>query len=201
MRRVLYIGLAVLIALVSFNIFQLYTGYRSLSHVPPGYALASASSDLDVVEFLDYSCRYCREIHPTIIQAVKRDGGVRYIPRPLPSRNPEGFYAAVLAYAAGQQNAFIKTHNALMENYRVINEDILADLTQKTGLNYEQLMRDIEDDAVKGMIVKNGRLFKKVGGRATPTFIIGDRIFYVPEGRMPTVEDFLKMFNEARAMK
>ncbi len=197
--RIFYVVIALIAAFLIYDIYRLYTGYKDLSDVPAEYALGPDDADVTIVEFLDYSCRHCREIHPTIIGAVTKDGNVRYIPRPLPSDDAEAVNAALMAYAAGKQGKFIEMHNELIKNYRVIDEAVVIDLSQKTGIDMVRLGEDIKAHETGEKINENGRMFNKIEGQSTPTFVINDSIIFVPEGRMPTVDDFLKMFNDARA--
>lgn len=200
-RYILYIILAAIAVYLSVNIFQLYTAQRGLANVPAGYATGPESADLTVVEFLSYSCRYCREVHPTITEAVKRDGNIRYIPRPVGSGDSESMQAAKIVYAAGEQGKFIEMHNALIENYRVVDEDALVELSRRVGVDVNELNKALGSGGGEKRIKKNTKLFLNIGGQATPTFIIGGEIIYVPEGQMPLVDDFLAMFAEARAMQ
>ncbi len=196
--RIFYVVVALIAAFLIYDIYRLYTGYKGLSDVPAAYALGPEDADVTVVEFLSYGCSYCREVHPTIISAVKKDRNVRYIPRPVPTGDQEAVHAALLAYTAGEQGKFIEMHNELMNNYRVIDEGVVVELAQKMEIDIERLSKDVKSSKIAGKINENGRLFNKIGGQATPTFVINDSLVFVPEGSMPSVDDFLKMFNEAR---
>jgi protein-disulfide isomerase len=197
--RIFYILLAVGIAYVSYNIISTQMNYRGLGSVPAEFTIGPADADLTVVEFLDYSCPYCREVHPTITEAIKRDGKIRYVPRPLPSQDKNSYSAAMLSLMAGTQRQFPAVHNELMSNYRVLNLEIQNEILQRAGIDAANFGNEEQMRAAQDYLMKNGRAFQKLDRHVTPSFIIGKSIFYVPEGRMPTVEDFLKMFAEARA--
>ncbi|MCK5284065.1 MAG: thioredoxin domain-containing protein [Alphaproteobacteria bacterium] len=196
--RILYIIIALIAGFLSYDIYRLYTGIGSSGNVPAEYTLGSQDADITVVEFLDYGCKYCSEVHPIITSAVKQDGNVRYIPRPLPMEDQEATRAAILAYAAGKQGKFIEMHDLLIKNYRVIDDAVISELGQKIGLDIDQLNIDIEDTGVIKDINKNARIFKKIGENRTPAFVLNNKIVFVPEERMPTVNDFLQMFNNLR---
>lgn len=201
LRKVLFVALAGVVFYVGYGIFNLYTGYKALEKMPAGYVIGPADADVNVVEFLDYACPYCKEVHPTIMAAVRRDGKVRYSPRPVAFLSEESVKAAVLAYAAGRQGRFTDMHDALMGDPRDLNDEVLSDAAGRIGTDLATLEEIAQTQQTQDDVIYNLKTFKRLGGKATPTFIIDELIFYVPEGRMPTVEDFLKMFAEARGQQ
>ena len=196
--RIFYIVIALAAGFLIYDIYKLSSGYGKLDEVPETYSLGPEDADVTVVEFLDYGCTYCRDIHPVIISAVVKDKNVRYVPRPLPSQNPESVHAAILAYTAGMQGKFLEMHDGLMKNYRVLDEATIFELSEQAGIDTDRMDTDVKTGEVVDRINENGALFKKIGGQQTPTFVINNDVIFVPEGRMPTVDDFLNMFDEAR---
>jgi protein-disulfide isomerase len=203
-RRIFFILIVLGAVYLAYDIFRLASAQRHIAAVEAQYTLTPEGADLDVVEFLDYSCKYCKEAHPTITKAVAQDGKVRYIPRPMDSEGPGSLYGAEIVYAAARQGKFMEMHNAVMENFRVINDDVLAELAAQTGVDLAKLKADLESPAFKqetqNTIKANKKIFGALRGKATPTFVIGGNIIYVPEVRMPEAKDFLAMFKEARGI-
>lgn len=201
-ERLFYIVLGIAIAWFGYQIIRLGSGYSALHEVPEATVLGADAdtADLTVVEFMDYSCPFCREVHGTITEAIRRDGHVRFIPRPLPSDDEYASHAALLAYTAAEQGKFLEMHNALIKNYRVVDEGVMRQLADEAGIDMEKFQKDYEAKIGEKAVIDNGKTFKALGRSTFPLFIIGEKLFYVPEGRMPTVDDFLRMFAEARAM-
>ena len=199
MVRKIIIGIGVLAALfLLYNIVLLYLGYKDLANVPPDQVLGNPNGDLSVVEFLDYRCIYCKDVHPTITEAVRRDGKIRYIIRPLVFLDEQSLEASKALYAAANQGQFALMHEKLIAHQGDFDEDSLEDIAQSAGLNEDQFEADMSSDEIFKPLRENYTIFAKIGGNATPTFVVGHRLQYVPEGRMPTVEDFLNMFEQAR---
>lgn len=198
--RVFYVFLALVAAYAAYNLYSLISLRHEIFDVPAAYTLGPQDADLKVVEFLDYSCPFCQQIHPTITEAVQKDGNVLYIPRPLPSANADSLNAAMIVYAAGKQGKFYPLHNAVLRDFQTFNNERLSSIAPEMGLDLERLQADISDESIKAAIAKNGEIYLRLGGKATPTFMIGEKIIYVPEGSMPTAEDFLRMFAEARGL-
>lgn len=196
--RVFYILLALVSVLVIAQIASVAFTRKQISSTPETYTVAAPEADLEVVEFIDYSCPFCQQVHPTITEAVKRDGHVRYLPKPLPTTNQRSTNAAVHAYAAGRQGKFIEMHNALIADFPNLTDEKLARLAIELGLDEAQLAKDLQDPEIQKQLQENATLFSRYKTKATPTFLIGKKMLYVPSGTMPTVDDFLRMFNEAR---
>lgn len=200
LRKALIIGFALIVALIGYNIYALVSGYGNLSNVPERQVMGAKDGDLSVIEFLDYRCQYCREAHSTITEAVRTDGRIRYIVRPIVYVDQFSLQAVRVMYAADQQEHFIEMHEILIKNKEDPTEKIIKTFVDELGLDWELFKSDMGSEGAKDLILQNRKLFAQVGGQSTPTFIIGHKIFYVPEGRMPEVSDFLDMFAEARGL-
>lgn len=198
--RIVYILIAAAAAFLAFDIYRLASATASLDDVPSQYISGPENADLTVVEFFSYGCVWCREIQPTVDEAIKRDGKIRYIPRAVISpQDPDAGHAAIVAYAAGMQGKFMEMHDEMMKNYRVIDAEVLSDLAARSGVEFEKLNTDVASEEIGKLLIKNRKLFDTLGGVSTPMFYLGGSMVFVPEGRLPTVDDFLNMFKEARA--
>ncbi len=197
-RRISYLFFAVVIAYISYGIYSFASLRASLSNLPKEYVLGSLDGDLTVVEFFDYGCDHCRSIHPIITEAVRRDGKIRYVPLPLMTRSGgPSTEATRLTYAAAQQGKYGAVFDELITNFRSLDDAGVTDLALKLGLDAEKLKTDAKSPAGVKAMDKSGIMFRRAGGEFTPTFMIGSGIKYVPDTK-PSVEDFLRMFREAR---
>ena len=197
-----YIAILILLCLacgyVFWDISRIYYARSLLNDVPSQYVVGQQTANVTVVEFLDYGCPFCREIHPTITDAISQTKDIQYIPRPLPLIDGQ---AARLVYAAAEQNAFLDVHNYLMDNYRPIDEYFIQEVADTFGMDYQKLKTDMYIGSVEDKIRENITLFQRYNGTATPFFIIKTDMYYVPEVRMPKVQDFLDMFDDARQVQ
>ncbi len=197
--RILLLVLAVCIGLLSFTVYTLHSAQKALENVPSVYTFGPPDADLEVVGFLDYSCAHCREAWPAIMEAVKKDGKVRFAPLLISPPGGDDEYAMRLTYAAAVQEKYKEAFTHIIGDYRPMGEESVEVLSLKAGLDAAGLREDIGTPIVDGQINKNTELFKKLGGQYTPAFFIGPRIKYVPAST-PTTEDFLRVFQEARGI-
>lgn len=200
--RVFYIFLIAAALVAAAGIGKIYYNKHRISTTPDLYAKGPADADLEVVEFIDYACPFCQQIHPTIIEAVQRDGRVRYLPKPLPVLgNERSANAAIMAYAAGQQGKFFELHDIIIRDFASFDDAKAIQVMRDLGIDADQLKRDALGKQTRRMLSENGELYQSYDTGATPTFVFGGHTVYVPKGTMPTADDFLRMFNEARQKK
>lgn len=193
-----FISLTVIIcAYLAYETIRLKILQHSLLNTEEQYVLGNPEGDVTFVKFLDYSCKFCRDAHPLIEQALRQDGNVRFIPRPVSILDTDGVNAALLPYAAAKQGKFAEMHKVLMENYRIINDQVLQDLSLEIGIDHQQLKADLDDKDILKFTEKNLDLFNAYRLSATPSYAIGTDILFTPD-RTISANEFLAMFNEAR---
>ena len=197
-RNIFLAVLVIAIAFVGYQVFDIYRMRSALTDVGEQYKSGPETANLEVVEFLDYGCPYCRQVHPTITEAVRQDGNVTYIPRPVAYLGEASAYAAVIAYGAAEQDRFFEMHDVLIRDFELLDEGTLPNIAGNAGVDVQKLQDAMDAGYLQDIVIENIDLLNSIGTNATPTFIIGDETVYVPEGSMPTVDDFLDMFAKAR---
>jgi protein-disulfide isomerase len=196
--RLFCIVLVIAIGLLGFGIYQLYSARHAADGVPNNYMFGPPEADLQVVGFLDYSCSHCRDSFPAMIEAIKKDGHVKFAPLLISAPNSDDEFAMRLTYAAALQGKYREVFDDIMRNYRPVDESQITDVALKFGMDEEKLRTDVNDPKVDKQVGKSEMIFKKFGGQYTPTFVIGPNIKYVPT-ETPTTQDFLRIFQEARS--
>ena len=170
---------------------------HSLLSAPDEQSLGNPDGDLVLVKFFEYSCSECRANFPVINQALNQDAQVKFIPRPRRAINGEGINPALVVYAASKHGKFEAMHNALVQNYRIINDNVLADLASDVGLDPAVLAQDIKSKDVQKMAEKNEKLFARYRLVGTPAYAIGKDILFVPQDDL-SANEFVTLFQLAR---
>ncbi|MFP4313100.1 MAG: DsbA family protein [Alphaproteobacteria bacterium] len=199
--RLFYIFIIVLAGFLSAQVYYIYSARAHITNIPEGYHFGPANADLTVVEFLDYSCPYCQEVHPIIMEAVEQDGNVKYAPMPILSVNSDGGNAAYLLYAAAKMGKFKEGHKYFIENNTNLVRERLPEITRDLGVDEQEFTTHLDSADVFHHVQDNHTAFRNLKATGTPTFMIGPDILFVPQDGMPSVEDFLIMFEEARAQQ
>lgn len=201
--RIIYAALALIALYLCLDTGRMVSARHTLRTTEEGYFSAPENADLTVVEFLDYGCPHCQKTHPILSEAMRRDGRIRYIPRPVSFLGPESKYKGALVYAAGKQGKFMEMHSKLISTFHALqgNDDLLRSMASELDLDFEQLKQDAQDEKTTAPLAKNLRILGALTAKATPTYLIGDRMIYAPTAAGPTTDDFLNMFNEARGQR
>lgn len=196
--RLLYFAVAVAAVLVAFRVYQLSSTYREAREIAAPYAIGPEDADLTVVLFFDYQCPYCKQAYATFLDAMKRDGKVRLVLRPIATQGLEKDVISRMALAAAGQGKFLEYHDLLMQSYVPLTDSVLRDFAVQAGLDFDKLSKDAGDKAIFNQLDANGAIALKFRLEKVPTFLLG-KTLYTPATRMPDVKDFLDLFAEARA--
>lgn len=183
-----------------------YTGYSFLQlrqdlfrvySVADKYA--SADAGLIVVDFNRYTCDHCRLLHPVLMEAMRQDGKVRYIPRILTFRESWAEVLAMSVYAAAEQDKFIEMHDIIYKKWPVRKREEVFAYAKEIGLDVEKLSRDMTNPEIMERMREDQEFFNAWGLNRMPSLLIGQDGVYAPGEDTPTVEDLLKKFAEARS--
>jgi protein-disulfide isomerase len=90
------------------------------------------SAPATLIEYGDYECPYCRQLHPIIQEIMRRTEGLRFIYRhfPISKLHPHAMRAAE---AAGEQGCFWQMHDVLFEQDQPLDDERLARCARKAG--------------------------------------------------------------------
>lgn len=136
-------------------------------------AAGNPKGDITVIEFFDYQCPVCKQMHPELKKAVEDDGKVRVIYKNWPIFSGVSIYAARLALAAKYQNKYNEAHEALIGTNERLNEARVQDLMAKAGIDMKQAALDLEKNAktIDGALERTNEQAEAFGFRGTPAFI------------------------------
>jgi len=138
--------------------------------------IGNMDSKLIIVEFVDYNCGYCKKTLSTISKLMKNFDNIQivFIDYPILSESSE--IAARASLAANEQNAYFEYHTILLNNKKLINENILYKIAKELSLDIEKFKKDISSEKIKNNIIKNIKFANSLKIKGTPTFIIGKQI-------------------------
>ncbi len=195
--RIIYVTIAILVVIVGYKAYGIYSARKQAEKAPQEQIFGSENADLTVVMFIDYQCPYCKDIYPTILNAIEEDGNARLVIHLLPAMGEESDRIGRLAYAAGLQGKFREVHDLLIRHYGPFDNSDLNRVAQETGLDVEKWLADSESEKIRAIMKTNIELARKLGVYATPTFLSGN-IIYVPVEKLPEESDFRRLFAEGR---
>jgi protein-disulfide isomerase len=162
-------------------------------------AAGNVDGDINIVEWFDYNCPYCRKIDPELRQVVQDDGKVRLVLKDWPILGEVSKIAARLALAAKYQDKFIQAHDAMIGVSSRLTEPRIRELLAGAGVDMDRLKADLAGNAkaIDAILARNNAQAEAFGFKGTPSFIVGK--FRVPG--VLTMGEFEMVIADARKAK
>lgn len=157
-----------------------------------GYARGSAAAPVTVVEFGDFGCGACRQFalegYPALHAEFVATGRVRWVYVPLLlGVFPNAREAARAGECAAEQDGFWPMHDLLFERQSEWKRPrnpaaVLQAYAARIQLDLARFRTCYREDHGRGRTRHNGRVARRNGVRATPTFFVNGKRF---EGAPP----------------
>jgi protein-disulfide isomerase len=163
------------------------------------HVLGPASATVTLVEYGDYECPHCRQLHPMAREMMKRTEGLRLVFRhfPISKVHPNAAKAAEAAEAAGAQGRFWQMHDLLFELDQPFDDEHLARRAKKAGLDMERYTREMADGVYADKVEKEFKSALFGGGvTGTPTLYLNE----VRLSRIQSLEALLEAVTGAGAI-
>jgi protein-disulfide isomerase len=131
-----------------------------------------------LVEYGDYQCPYCADVH-SMIQSIakKMVGQLRFVFRhmPLIEMHPYAQYAAEAAEAAGAQGKFWEMHDAIYQKQSELGSDLMYTLAHMLKLDMPRFEADLDARRNRPRVKRDFMGGMRSGVAATPTFFINGK--------------------------
>lgn len=162
-------------------------------------ATGNLDGDVNIVEWFDYNCPYCRKVAPEVQQVVQDDGKVRLVLKDWPILGEVSKFAARMALAAKYQDKYMAAHEALIGVSSKLTEPRVRELLAGAGIDMDRLNRDATANAkaIDAILARNHDQAIAFGFKGTPSFIVGK--FRVPG--ILTMAQFEMVIADARKAK
>lgn len=159
-----------------------------------GWQTGPETAPVQIVEFFDYECPYCKTVQPAV-QAVKQKRGsdisIAYTHFPL-SGHTFAFKAAVASECAGNQEKFQSFHELLFAHQEVLGAVGYDSLAVAAGVSDIEAFKNCLKTKETAPIVQSGMdLAHELGINSIPTFIINGKLI---SGALPqsSLEDLIQ---------
>lgn len=158
----------------------------------------SRDASVVIVEFGDFQCPYCKEVHPVVKSLQQRYGDrifFQFRDFPIESSHPEATNAALAAGCALEQGteAFWNYHDRLYQFQDDLGSDLYPILAERIGLNIAAFNSCLSDQTYFDEVEEDYTEGIDLGVRSTPTFFInGSRVpGAIPEATFFSIIDRL----------
>ncbi len=140
--------------------------------------LGPENAPVTLLEYGDYQCPYCADMHP-MIKSIARSMGaqLRFVFRHMPLNDVHPFaqYAAEAAEAAGVQGKFWGMHDAIYEHQPDLGSDLLHQLARALALDLPRFDADLEARRFRPRVKRDFMSGMRSGVAGTPTFFINGK--------------------------
>lgn len=152
---------------------------------PNTQILQEGSSDVTVVEFLDFECEACRALFPIMEQLREEyDGEVTFAIRYFPIESHFNAKTAALAVeAASKQGAleemYIKMYETQSEwsEQQTSKRDLFISFADDLGLDVDQFTKDLDDPKTAKRVEFDQKEGESLGVSGTPTLFLNGQPF------------------------
>ncbi|MET0648937.1 MAG: thioredoxin domain-containing protein, partial [Pyrinomonadaceae bacterium] len=140
-------------------------------------AKGDVKAAVTIIEFTDFQCPSCAQMHPILDRLVNEYGGrVRLVARdyPLP-QHAEAFKAAEAAEAAREQGKYWEYAAKLFGNQSALGVDNLKRYATELGLNRAKFDAALDGDKFAAQVRRDLLDGQRVGVNGTPSLFINGR--------------------------
>jgi protein-disulfide isomerase len=150
--------------------------FNSTRHVVVG----NAQGDVNLVEFFDYNCGYCKRAMSDKIELMKADPKLRVILKEFPVLGPGSVEAAKVAVAVRMQDKtgkkYLDFHQKLLMGRGQADKARALAAAKEAGLDVARIERDIAGDEVRVSLEESFKLAEKLGLNGTPSYVVGNDV-------------------------
>jgi protein-disulfide isomerase len=132
------------------------------------------NAPVKIVEFADYQCPYCKQVHPDL-QKLREEFGQQtvlvYEDFPLPM-HPFAEKAAEASHCAQEQGKFWEYHDQLFQHSGPLDAAALKGISLSLNLDQAKFTQCLDSGKEAPTVAKGVAEGKKLGLTGTPTFFI-----------------------------
>jgi protein-disulfide isomerase len=139
------------------------------------HAQGPEDAPVTLVEYGDYQCPFCADMHPMIKSIAKIMGTqLRFVFRhmPLLEMHPYAQHAAEAAEAAAAQGKFWEMHDAIFLQQAELGSDLLRQLALRLKLDIERFSAELEARRYRPRVKRDFMGAMRSGVAGTPTFFV-----------------------------
>jgi len=152
--------------------------------------LGNPNGKIQIAEFFDYNCGYCKRAMADMMDIIKKNPDVRMVLKEFPVLGPGSVEAAQVAAALHQQfdgEKYLAFHQRLMSaRGQVARAQALA-AAKASGADMDKLEAALNSEAVKAGIQEVMQIADALSLTGTPSYVVGDEVVVGAVGQ-PTLQ-------------
>jgi protein-disulfide isomerase len=142
--------------------------------------LGNPQGKVQMVEFFDYNCAFCKRALSDMMDLLKTDPDLKFVLKEFPVLGQGSVEAAHVAVAARMQDPtgkkYIEFHQKLLGSRGAADKARALAVAKEVGFDMGRIEKDMASDEVKKTIDENMKLADALGVSGTPSYVVGDEL-------------------------
>jgi protein-disulfide isomerase len=152
----------------------------TLFNSPHQVVLGNPQGTVQIAEFFDYNCGYCKRALPDMLTLLKADPNIKFVLKEFPVLGEGSVEAAHVAVAARMQDPsgkkYIEFHQKLLGGRGPADGTRALAVAKEVGFDMPRLEKDMNSGEVKATIDEDMKLADALGVNGTPSYVIGNEL-------------------------
>jgi protein-disulfide isomerase len=152
----------------------------TLFNSPHQVVLGNPQGNVQIVEFFDYNCGFCKRALPDMLSLLNANSNIRFVLKEFPVLGEGSVEAAHVAVAARMQDPagkkYIDFHQKLLGGRGPADKARALAVAKEVGFDMPRLEKDMNSDEVKTTIDEDMKLADALGVNGTPSYVIGNEL-------------------------
>jgi len=152
----------------------------TLFNSPHQVVLGNPQGEIQVVEFFDYNCAYCKRALSDMLTLLKTDQNIKFVLKEFPVLGEGSVDAAHVAVAARMQDPtgkkYLEFHQKLLGGRGAADKARALAVAKDVGFDMTRIEKDMASDEVKATIDEDMKLADALGVNGTPSYVIGNEV-------------------------
>jgi len=157
------------------------------------------ADEITVVEFLNYGCGYCKQMHPTVKELLALRKDIKYIVRPVVFGTEEMLRLNNMVLAAGLQGKFWEMHDAVLEYpEQDVPDSFIEETASLYGIDFDKLVSDSQSIEIENIARNNMGSMRHASISSVPSFVINGEVYVINDEYLPNLKDMIKIIANAK---
>jgi protein-disulfide isomerase len=152
----------------------------TLFNSPHQVVLGNPNGKIEVVEFFDYNCGFCKHALPDMIKLLDTDHDLKFVLKEFPVLGEGSVEAAHVAVAARMQDPtgakYIQFHQKLLGGRGVADKARALAVAKEVGFDMGRIQHDMASPEVTTTIAEDMKLADALGVNGTPSYVVGNEL-------------------------
>jgi len=150
----------------------------TLFNSPHQVVLGNPHGKIEMVEFFDYNCGFCKHALPDMVKLLDTNHDIKFVLKEFPVLGEGSVEAARVAVAARMQDPkkYMQFHQKLLGGRGAADKARALAVAKEVGFDVARIERDMASEEVNTTIAEDMKLADALGVNGTPSYVVGDEL-------------------------